>query len=520
MKNTNFKKLYIVCKAIAILLILIALFFLAKNNLGCTGIGYDETASFWISQGLYNYSEVNEPTKGFVETIRENRVANLDPGGQVILLRFWTKFGRNLTWLRLFSFLFFLLSVAGLGLLARQWTGSSLLAVFAMVLPFAYDPILYYAFEIRAYSMEVAGTIWGVLALSRVFKKPDVKNFFVLGLICAVFMGSRYTYTIFVWSVCFAGLTFFLKTPRKNRKKIIYNSFAFFAPVIVSGLLIYRFALIGQLAYGMKREYMNLWMVHGKSLAQLLRFFQVNFLSKTALPISIALIGFFVIRPLVRHRFFTRDTEPDNRPDFSHFYWLILVCQILSFFLSAAGIIPWYITKMWSLYLVGLSMIAALLLASELLWFFKAHKEIAKIRAMRYIRPVALIALLVITGVLSRHAASYRHICRVDLAPVIEYLETLDLPNKSVFVTGYEIPTVRYLYEYGPYHRSDKYPRIFRFQTLPEWKKNIPIDAAKEELLYCLTDQSSEEILKSLPHSKVRKIEGVSRHLLKVVPDD
>jgi len=521
MKNTNFKKFYIGCKAIVILLILLALFFLAKNNLGYTGIWYDETASFWISQGLCNYSEVNEPAGGLRETIRQNRRANLDPGGQIVLLRLWTKFGKDLTWLRLFSFLFFLLSVAGMGLLAREWTGSSLLALFAMTLPFAYEPILYYAFEIRAYSMEVAGIIWGVLVLNRVFKKPDTKNFFVLGLICAAFMGSRYTYTIFVWSACFAGLAFFLKTPGKNRKKIVYSSFAFFAPVVVSGLLIYCFALMGQLAYGMGRGYMNPWMVHGKSLTQLLRFFQVNFLSKTALPITIALIGFFVIRPLVRHRFFTRNTGPDNRPDFSPFYWLILACQILSFFLSAAGFTPWYITTMWGLYLVGLSMIAALLLASELLWFFKAHKEIAKIRAMRYVRPVALIALLVMMGVLSMRAASYRHIYRADLAPTIEYLETLDLPDKSVFVAGYEIPLIRYLYEYGPYRRSDNYPRVFRFQTKPEWDKSVPIDAVGEGLLYFLTShESSEEISRRLPRSKAQKIEGVNCYLLKVVPGD
>lgn len=520
MKNTNFKKLYIGCKVIAILLILLALFFLAKNNLDYTGIWYDETAAFWVSQGLYNYSGINEPARGFNEIILKNRWANLDPGGQVILLRFWTKFGKDLAWLRLFPFLFFLLSVAGMGFLAKQWTGSSLLAIFAMVLPFAYDPILYYAFEIRAYSMEVAGVIWGVFALSCVFKKPDTKNFFVLGLICAAFMATRYTYSIFIGSVCFAGLVFLLKTSGKTRKKIIYGSFAFFAPVVIFGLLIYCFSLRVQLAYGMGREYMNPWMVHGKSFAQCVQFFQINFLSKIALPMTTALFLFFVIRPLLRYRFFTNNTSPNNRPDFSPFYWLILACQILSFFLSAAGFTPWYITKKWSLYLVTLSMIAALLLASELLWFFRAHKESAKIRAMRHVRPAILIILLVMTGVLSGHAASYRHIFKRDLAPAIEHLETLDLPNRSVFVTYYQIPVIRYFYEYGHYRRSDKYPLLFRFETKLEFKKSVPIDAAGEGLLYFLTSQSPEKISMRLPHSKVQKIEGVSRHLLEVVPDD
>jgi hypothetical protein len=508
------------CKTIAILLIVLALFFLAKNNLNYTGIYYDELASFWISQGLHNYSGVNEPAKGFHEMIRQNRRSNLDPGGQVVLLRFWTILGKDLTWLRSLSFLFFLLSIVGLGLLAREWTGYSLFAFFAIAIPFAYDPILYYAFEIRAYSMEVAGIIWGVLALSRVFKRPEINNFFVLGLVCALFMWSRYTYTIFVASACFAGLVFILKIPERSRNKIIYRSFAFLVPVAVSLLLIYRFSLRAQLARGMGRGYMEQWMLHGKSLAESLKFFQINFLSNLALPITIALLAFFVIRPLLRYQFFASDAKTDKRPDFIPFYWLILACQIFSLTFSAAGFTPWYIDKKWSLYLVALSMIALLLLFAELLWFLRAHKEGSKIRAMRYFRPATLIALLVMTLVLSGHAASYRHIYRVDLAPAIEYLETLKLPDKSVFVTGYEIPTVRYLYEYGPYRGSDKYPRVFRFQTRPEWDKSVPIDAAGEGLLYFLTAQNDDDISKRLPSNKAQRIEGVSQHLLKVIPRD
>ena len=520
MKNINFKKFYIVYKTVAILLIMFALFFLAKNNLDYTGIWWDETASFWISQGLHNLSAINEPAKEFHETIYRNCEFNLDPGGQVVLLHFWTRFGKNLKWLRLFPFLFFLLSIIGLGFLARQWTGSSLLAVFAMALPFAYEPILHYAFEIRAHSMEVAGIVWGTFALSRVFEKPNIGNFFALGLICAAFMGSRYTYSIFVGSVCFAGLVFLLSAPKNTRGKIIYNSFAFFAPVVVSGLLIYRFSFRRHLISAMRFEYMNEWMVHGKSLAEILHFFQINFLSKIALPMTIALLAFFVIRPLVRHRFFTNSTKSDNRPDFSPFYWLILTCQILSFSFSAARFTPWYITKGWSLYLVALSMIALLLLASELLWFFREHKENAKIRVMRYMKPMALTILLVITVVLSWHAASYRRSLRVDFAPAIEYLERLDLPDRSIFVTFYGIPTVRYLYEYGPYRGSDKYPRVFQFETNSEWKKNVPIDVAGKGLLYFLTGRSPEEISRRLPHSEAQTIEGVSPHLLKVAPND
>jgi len=265
---------------------------------------------------------------------------------------------------------------------------------------------------------------------------------------------------------------------------------------------------------------MDPWMLHGKSPAGILQFFQINFLSITAIPLTIAIVVFFVIRPIVRNRFFTDSAGQDNRPDFRPFYWLILTCQVLSCFLSAVGFTPWYITKMWSLYLVALSMIAVLLLVSEIVWFFRRHEQRVSIHIMSYLRPMVLIALLVMVVVLSRHAASYRHVHRVDLGSAIDYLENLDLPDRSVFVAFYQVPIVRYLYEYGPYREGNCYPRVFWFETKAEWEESLAINAAGKGFLYFLTAQRPEEISQRLPHSKARLIEGVSKHLLKVVRDN
>lgn len=507
-------KKFSIYTVIMAILIILALALLMRNNLDYAGIWYDELASFWISQGLNNFSPVHAHARGLSHVIRNNQSSNLDPGGHIILLHFWTKFRKDISWLRLFSFIFFLLGIAGIGLLAMEWTHSTLFGLFAIALTFAFNPILYYAFEIRAYSMEVAGIFWGTFTLSRVFLKPELKRFFLLGLVCTFFMWSRYTYSIFVGSLCCCVLAFILKQPRKERKKIILYSVFFFVPVLLCGLLIYHLSLRAQLAFGMGRGYMSKWMIQGKSLGQILYFLKINFLSLTALPITAALAFSFVIRPLLTNRFFTKNRIPSGSPDFTLFYWLILICQVFSFLLSALGFTPWYIGKFWSLYLVALSIIAIILLISELICFFRAHERFFETSS--FLSPAIMISQLILVTGLCLHAAFYRHIYLVDLTGTLNYLEKQNLPQSSVFVTGYQIPTVRYMYEYGPYLGSSQYPKIFRFMKPSEW--DTVAYSAKEDILFFLTGMSVEKI-SQIQGTKMQKIEGVN-YLLKVIPQE
>ena len=124
---------------------------------------------------------------------------------------------------------------------------------------------------------------------------------------------------------------------------------------------------------------------------------------------------------------------------------------------------------------------------------------------------------LIVAGLLAYHAATYRHIYRVNLASAIEYLDTLNLFKGSVFVAGYQIPVIRYLYEFGPYKDSDKYPDIFRFQKVCEWDKSVTINAAAEGLQYFITVQSPEDLTKRLVEREAKKVAGVP-HLLMIEP--
>ena len=512
-------KLKSACSVIILILITGGLFFSASNNLHYTGLWYDETASFWISQGLHNYSDTHQPRKGLLDVIRNNRHSNLDPGGHSVLLHFWTFSRQDIPWLRLLSFIFFIFSVIGMGLLAWQWTGSTVFSLFAMLLPFAFNPLLYFAFEIRAYSMETAGIVFGSFFLARFFNRPNFSNLLALGISCGLFMGSRYTYVVFVLAAFCSCLYFVLTKPEGERKRLLSISHAFLVPVIVSGMLISYASLWHHLNHGVSLDYMAKWMVEGKSIHDLLHFFRINFFSLPALPSTAALLAFFVVRPLVRLRFpdfyltMRRGTGSDRSP----FYWMILTAQIFFFLFSLAGYTPWDISKKWSLLLVAISMVATLLLMTECYWIIKVLRENRFFRYTKVTEVTVVFCALVLAGLLAFHAATYRHTYYEDLAPAVEYLNSLTLPEQSVFVSGYQIPVIRYLYEFGPYKGTGRYPRVFRFQKEAEWDENILINAAAEGLRYFITVKPPDALNKRLMGMEAREVPGVP-HLLTTEP--
>ena len=65
--------------------------------------------------------------------------------------------GKSLPMLRALPFLFLLVSMISLGLLAWHRTRDTLFSIAACILPLCYPGITYFTFEIRAYSMEMAG---------------------------------------------------------------------------------------------------------------------------------------------------------------------------------------------------------------------------------------------------------------------------------------------------------------------------------------------------------------------------
>ena len=158
--------------------LLSSLIILARNNLKYTGMWWDEAAQFWVSQGLSNYAQPFAAPRGVRDVIRMNNSENLDPGGFSLLLHFWTRAGKGLKWLRSLPFLFFVLGAASLGLLGWRLNHSITFALGASAVTLLYRGALYFGFEIRAYSMEMAGVAVGTLLLVHALEKlpPPIKN--------------------------------------------------------------------------------------------------------------------------------------------------------------------------------------------------------------------------------------------------------------------------------------------------------------------------------------------------------
>jgi hypothetical protein len=75
---------------------------------------------------------------------------------------------------------------------------------------------------------------------------------------------------------------------------------------------------------------------------------------------------------------------------------------------------------------------------------------------------------------------------RTDVALQLDRLPRV-LPEHSVFVAFYEVPMVRYLYEYGPFVARPEYPGAFRFETPAEWRAKVPIAADAEGIAFIVS---------------------------------
>ncbi len=480
-------------------LLLSSVVVLAIHNLGYAGMWWDEAAQFWISQGLSNYSPPFAESKSVRDVLRMNRLENLDPGGFSVLLHAWTALGRGLAWLRSLPLAFFALGVGALGLLGWRLTRSALFALAASAVPSLYPAVLYFGLEIRAYSMEMAGLAIGVFALVVVQERPSLARASLLGLACAAFLTSRYSFILVtlalaaaLWQGC---------APRASRSTRTWCMFAFLLPAFAAGLGIWWVTLGHQLVPGMKSGPLGVASpaytraaVLGPGTGQLALVGR-NLLSPEAMPITACVL----IAVLLRRRAYAslmgtpNDAElKRSRSLFTMLYTFIVGLQAISAGASALGMYPWDITTRWSAYLVMLSAVAVVVLTAEtrsLVLARLARRGDAGVLG-RYMQGLAgglaLLVVIAASGHSMLHRQSVEGPHRTNVALQLDQLSRL-LPAHSVFVAFYEVPMVRYLYEYGPYAGRPEYPRIFRFETTAEWHAKVPIAARAEGIAFIVS---------------------------------
>jgi hypothetical protein len=294
----------------------------------------------------------------------------------------------------------------------------------------------------------------------------------------------------------------------------IENLAGLLVPILNSGAMIYRFTLRHHVAAGLggtagalqAPEYVKAWVLRGRPLATVAAVSWENLASPPALPVTLALAG-LAVWPLARR--WPRMRRWPGACSFPAVVIMVLLVQLISAALSLGGYYPWNVGRKWSLYLHGISMLCVLYLGAAAWWGGERWRRAP---------PVAVLVLLVV-ALLTVRAATYRRVHRADLGPALARLNTMALAPGSVLVTHYEIPTVRYLYELGPFRGDGRYPGVFRFERRAEMNARSPIDAREECLEYVVSPAPLDVLATRIPGIRLAPVPGPAPpHLIHIDP--
>lgn len=509
---------------------LVAVLLYARANLGYPGLWWDETAQFWISQGINHYADPGARPRGLAEALRLNRIQNLDPGGFTVLAHYWTKASRGIEWIRALPLSFLLVLMLCTGLLGWRLSRSWYLAAIGFALPLAYPGILYFGLENRAYGMEMAGVACGSVFLLHALEKRTAPGFLLLGLVCALFLTSRYSYLFFVMA---AGFTLLYAKPAGwGRELLPYAAKCtlFCLPVAITGLIIFHYMLRQQLWPEMTAAaplgvtapgYVRASVLAGNENLPALLY--RNTASLPAIPISLSIVYFlFVQGPL--HQWLIRN-HPGIRFDYKMtlVFALVLIVQATSVIVSYLGIYPWDIGARWNACLLAVSAIATLAIIAEARMLWQAHGRAKsapdKLPWTRVVRPAATVCALAFIGFTTVQAATYRISKETPWTDVSNQIRQYHASAKKpgrLFVTWYEVPAVRYLYEYGPFRALPEYPEIFRFESEAEWRRQGVIEVARDDMRYVVSAMSGEALQKRFPHNRLVEAAPGRKPLLEI----
>jgi hypothetical protein len=438
----------------------------ASWHLSRTAFWYDESMQFWMSLGLDGFGPPHTPPGRFWDVVRNNAIANLDPGGFTIIMWLWLKLATGEGWQRVLPFIFFLFGMACFGWMGWARRRSIPFAFFSGLVP-ACDPlVLDYATEVRAYSMEFAGIAFGCILLDKLTLRRDMLLTLFTGIMFAVFLASRYSFSLFAVAAFFALAVITFADTSINRRQGAVRLAAFAAPIAIAAAVIFVVAFLPQYKIRMSPnegaylQYLAAGTAAGKFWNDLLTMLARNLFG----PYGIAL----TLSALLGTAWLTPWRAQLGLGQLAHADALFSLLSLAAIMISALvwRWHPWDMTQKWSLWLHALSAVAIVrLISSVLAWA-------APPRASGF-ETDARVAAVMIFGILTLdlRLATYRRGGN-DLTPVLDYLERAAPVPGSVAVDTHWYPTLRYFYEYGPFVGSALYPSAFR---LPNWTGPKPL---------------------------------------------
>jgi hypothetical protein len=436
---------------------------------------------FWMSLGIDGFGPPHTPAGSFGGVVRNNAIANLDPGGFSIIMWLWLKLATGEIWQRTLPFIFFLFGVACFGWLGWTRRRSIAFAVFSSLIP-ACDPLLLdYATEVRAYSMEFAGIALGCILLDKSTLRPKTLPALFTGIVFVLFLGSRYTFGLFAAAAFFALVIITLADTTVDRRQKAMRLAAFAAPIAIAAAVIFVAAFLPQYKirmtpnHGAYLQYFASSTAAGKSLNELLSTLAHNLLGPYGLALTLsALLGLAWLTPWRTRLGLGQLPRAD-----AMFNLLSLAAILISAMVWRWH--PWDLAQKWSLWLHALSA-AAIVRFSGAALAWAAPKPASGFELDARITAVMLVGMFMFDVRL----ATYRHGGN-DLTPVLTYLEGVAPAPGSVAVDTHWYPTLRYFYEYGVFAGSAVYPTAFR---LPYWTGPKPL--VTSETRYLVTPQKLE----------------------------
>ncbi len=396
---------------------------------------FDESGQFFMAKGL-SHGSVSYSSEGTLwDALVANRMNNLDPGGFTVLLRWWSEVSNNGIWLRMLPILFYVVGmVCAYKLIAplvkeRLWRVAIVYGVF--VLNFV---VLLMGPMLRAYSMELCGTMLTLLLLQRKDWRRNVGWTFVLSIVLCFFCTSRYGFLLFAFGVSLYVLKEIGHEGMMSKMERLGRMMLYGVPLLLTVGVIYM----------VETRYQN---------------------ASASCPAYVSTLGgrptFFIIYPLswVMYAFVYlvwRRKRKSGRLE----YEVILFVAAVFVCVSLLNRYPWNMQRAVSLYVPML-----LVLLIELYRRFATRSM-----SMVVVGLVCLVMSVGVYGVMEKFNYRQYHVNKGDaLWQLLDYMR--EEKTKTALVEWWHVPDMRYLYEYGRLKdcaKRDGYPERFVFQRAVE----------------------------------------------------
>lgn len=403
---------------------------LIGRNLMSPDMWYDEAGQVFMAHGLNHWSEPLSPDGSFNDAMNANHDYNQDPGGYTALLYLWCKVSSGHVWLRLLSYLFLLGTIVFACLLSHEILGSRKLAYAGGLMVFALfegTP----AFEVRAYSMELCGLVYGLWMVFRLSRPAGCGKVLLFSLLLSFFITSRYTMLVTGGILsCFVLYNFAMlyKKGKYDGKELLWRAILYSLPLLLTVFVVWRFQMIYQNPEARPLSYIK-YIDGGRPL----------------IPFIICTIMLFV----------TVKWQSKKGRSLLLTFVVINLCFLI---LGYIKMLPWILAyNKGCLFILLLNVTMYNCFASVLMTTMKSKSYLPFIALGAWV--IYVVGIRATGNMANIYGAAYNRTLAIDLA-----LSEAD--GGVIYLSSWCSPEVRYLYEYGALKEraeKDGYPGRFRF---------------------------------------------------------